>query len=357
MPVTNYLWDGDNLLRETDDTGAPTAEYTYSPERYGELISEHRDGTTYTHHYDAEGSTVALTNDTGSVTDTFAYTAWGEELSRTGTTPTAFRWVGRVGYYWDVETSEYQIRRRSYGPSVARWKSPDPLGFLGGSNFYVYVDSNPINQIDPSGLATLLKSPSSAKGAPWCEVSPSDNTPFGGVRDPINGLPAGNYGRTDPLSFTISCDCGCCDSRQCKYRMTCTIIAYFKIRICPYNFTKGARRDTVYGHEQDHLQQFLKVAEELKDVVTQVEDFYGCNTKSACQSLSAATTEGVGKFISSVIAQEEAHGREGGPGPGEGRAPTSRVPSFSDCTMPGPVPSVQPLPPCGSKWSVPQPLP
>ncbi len=67
MAVTKYVWLGDNILYETDGNDVVTVEYTYSPEPFGELISEYRNGTTYTHHYDAQGSTVALTNDAGTV--------------------------------------------------------------------------------------------------------------------------------------------------------------------------------------------------------------------------------------------------------------------------------------------------
>jgi YD repeat-containing protein len=42
-------------------------------------------------HYDAQGSTLAVTDDDQNVTDTFAYTAFGEVTERTGTTEVPFQ--------------------------------------------------------------------------------------------------------------------------------------------------------------------------------------------------------------------------------------------------------------------------
>lgn len=152
MALTKYVWDGDNILYETDDTNAVTAEYTYSPERYGRLIAETRDGVTYMHYYDAQGSTVGVTDDIGAVTDTFAYTAWGEESARTGTTPTPFRWIGQFGYYWDEELSQFHVRARPYGPPCGRWTTQDPLHLSDGPDPYLYVRNAPVSLYDPSGL-------------------------------------------------------------------------------------------------------------------------------------------------------------------------------------------------------------
>lgn len=41
---------------------------------------------------------------------------------------------------------------RYYDPVEGRFISPDPIGFLGGINPYVYTENNPINMIDPFGL-------------------------------------------------------------------------------------------------------------------------------------------------------------------------------------------------------------
>jgi len=151
MPVEHYIYDGQNVLEETDEFGALQASYTYEPEEYGELISQHRDGKTSYYHYDALGSTRQLTDETETVTDSYTYNAWGETIQQTGTTTNPFRWIGNVGYYWDEETQDYYVRARYYQPTIGRWMCIDPIGFVDGMNMYLYVKNQPQLSIDPSG--------------------------------------------------------------------------------------------------------------------------------------------------------------------------------------------------------------
>ena len=79
----------------------------------GEIIAEKRNGVRRLYVPDPLGSTVALLDNTQAQTDTFSYWPYGEEKSRTGTTPTPFRFgcFGRGSsmscnvWQW-VETSE-----------------------------------------------------------------------------------------------------------------------------------------------------------------------------------------------------------------------------------------------------------
>src|SRR5690606_8881437 len=92
MAVTHYTWDPefDCITKETDAAGAVTARYTQEPKLYGGLVSQHRSGASSFYHYDAIGTTRALTDSSQNVTDTAVYTAFGEKGTSTGTTANRF---------------------------------------------------------------------------------------------------------------------------------------------------------------------------------------------------------------------------------------------------------------------------
>jgi hypothetical protein len=131
MPETNFFWDplSDNILQERDESGTVAAEYTTEPGLYGNVISQNRGGVESQCHYDAIGSTLAVTDDNQNVTDTFAYTAFGEVTERTGTAEVPFQYIGQKGYYTDGLTGQIVARRRPYEPLRARWLAVDPLPF------------------------------------------------------------------------------------------------------------------------------------------------------------------------------------------------------------------------------------
>ena len=152
MGVKRFIWDevSDNVLLETDETDTVTARYSHRPERFGELISQERAGDTSYYHYDGNHSTCNLTDKDQTVTDTVFYTAYGEEVSHTGSTTNPFGYKGAVGYYTNTSTNDIYVRNRSYQPQIGRWLSKDPLGFVDGTSLYraYFVPGG----MDPIGL-------------------------------------------------------------------------------------------------------------------------------------------------------------------------------------------------------------
>ncbi|MEO6602107.1 MAG: RHS repeat-associated core domain-containing protein [Polyangiaceae bacterium] len=84
--------------------------------------------------------------------------------------------------------SNVTLGARDYDPVVGRWVSKDPIRFGGHqSNLYVYVNNDPVNRVDPSGL----ESPVDALLGPYfaAQDASSDaeqffHQPFGGVDGP-----------------------------------------------------------------------------------------------------------------------------------------------------------------------------
>lgn len=151
--VTNYVWDeastlGDVVL-ETDGAGATTASYVLGN---NSLISQTRGGAASYYLHDGQRSVRALTDANGAVTDTYAYTAFGEARSRTGTTVNPYQYTGQ---FLDQLTGLYNLRARYYDPALGRFLTRDTWE-TGTSdptelNRYAYTANNPINRADPNG--------------------------------------------------------------------------------------------------------------------------------------------------------------------------------------------------------------
>ena len=107
---------------------------------------------TRSYHYDQVGSTIALSDSTGTVTGRLEYTAYGVTSYTSGMVDTKFRYNGVAGVQTDLGTGLLQMRARWYSPSLGRFLSEDPIGFSGGSNWFAYADGNPISLSDPFGL-------------------------------------------------------------------------------------------------------------------------------------------------------------------------------------------------------------
>ena len=168
--MTRYIWDvvSDNVLMETDDAGETTAVYTQEPDRYGELISQHRDGQTSYYHFDGEGNTRALTDANQNIVETATYSAFGEVVEKTSSISNPFGYKGALGYYTNAETNDIYVRARTYEPSIGRWCSVDPLGHIDGLNVYSYAAQSPLSFADPSGLLKVVLGKRAATGSENC---------------------------------------------------------------------------------------------------------------------------------------------------------------------------------------------
>ena len=56
------------------------------------------------------------------------------------------------GQYWDRETNSHYNFNRDYLPGVGRYTQADPIGLMGGVNFFSYAFENPGVYFDYNGL-------------------------------------------------------------------------------------------------------------------------------------------------------------------------------------------------------------
>jgi RHS repeat-associated protein len=119
------------------------------------LIGQETGGEYTSYHFDFRGSTVALTDETAQVTERFQYSPYGLLLSG-DTSKTPFLFNGMYGVMTD-SNGLYYMRARFYSPEIRRFVNQDILlgEITDGQtlNRYAYVTGQPINYIDPFGLA------------------------------------------------------------------------------------------------------------------------------------------------------------------------------------------------------------
>ncbi len=93
----------------------------------GVIVHENRGGTERNYRPDTLGSTIALTDRT-TATDTWEYWPYGEVRTHSGSSQTAFTYVGTLGYCKFSSGSQMTyVRARMYMASRGRWATVDPL--------------------------------------------------------------------------------------------------------------------------------------------------------------------------------------------------------------------------------------
>lgn len=124
---------------------------------YGLGLLGEEEGEEYrVYHFDRRGSTIALTDMDGIVTDRYMYGTYGELLLHDGSSDIIFLYDGKDGVVTD-NNGLYYMRARYYSPELKRFINADILvGSIGEGdsvNRYAYVNGNPVSFVDPFGLS------------------------------------------------------------------------------------------------------------------------------------------------------------------------------------------------------------
>ncbi|HEY6369147.1 MAG TPA: RHS repeat-associated core domain-containing protein [Candidatus Sulfotelmatobacter sp.] len=146
-----FAYDEDNLIEETNASGAVVARYTQT-EQTDEPLAMLRSSTTSYYQADDLGSLSSLSNAAGALAQTYTFDSFGNQTASSGSLTNSFRYTGRD---FDTETNLYFYRARYYDPNAGRFLSEDPFGIRDNVDMYVYVRNNPVNFNDPFGLYKL----------------------------------------------------------------------------------------------------------------------------------------------------------------------------------------------------------
>lgn len=149
-----YVYDNNSIALEayTDSTGAVTKTWYTEGPGIDEHLALERKGSSYYYHADGLGSIIDITDAGRNIVQNYTYDSFGMVKPSTGFV-NSYTYTGRE---WDPQAGLYFYRARYYDPMEGRFISKDPIGFRGGGvNPYRYVENNPVNQIDPTGLLTI----------------------------------------------------------------------------------------------------------------------------------------------------------------------------------------------------------
>ena len=181
--TTNFLYDGLNLVQELTGGGTPTGNLLTGV-GIDEVFTRTDAGGTSTLLTDALGSTLALTDGSGTVQTSYTYDAFGATSASGATSTNPGQFTGRE----NDSTGLYFYRARFYNPQLQRFVSEDPLGFAGGLNLFTYAANQPTGFVDPLGLKPSpgLGDPPGGPGGSGPGGPGSPRGPGGGPPSPPN---------------------------------------------------------------------------------------------------------------------------------------------------------------------------
>lgn len=189
VPETHcrYLYDGDNEIGIVDDEGVTKQLRILGLGHGAEIgaavaieIADEAGVKTFAPIHNHLGSVVCLVDpDTQTPVELYRYSAFGKEhlydddgaLSTESNVGNPWRFSSK---HTDSKSGMVYFGKRYYDPSLGRWITKDPLGCPDGPNRYAYVNSNPVNAIDPYGLFSV--------GGLWQNVSATWNGCTGFVK-------------------------------------------------------------------------------------------------------------------------------------------------------------------------------
>ncbi len=121
---------------------------------------------------DALGSTIALSDQTGTLKTTYTYEPFGGSTAAGEKDENTFQFGGRE----HDGTGLVYYRARYVSPETHRFVSEDPLVFNDDGSRYVFVGNDPINYVDPSGLTRMIFDV--GKGRLWIDPERKGSKPY-----------------------------------------------------------------------------------------------------------------------------------------------------------------------------------
>jgi RHS repeat-associated protein len=156
-----YVYDGNNVIQERDGNNTVLVSYTRGTDLSGDfqdaggigglLARTDVNGSAF-YHADGNGNITMMIDSSGNQLAKYLYDSFGNTIGMWGTLAAVntYRFSSKE---IDTRSGLYYYDERYYDPNYQRWLNPDPIQEQSGFNLYEYVGNNPVNWIDPLGLA------------------------------------------------------------------------------------------------------------------------------------------------------------------------------------------------------------
>jgi RHS repeat-associated protein len=145
--ATRFFYDSANILQERNDDGSVGASFL--PGLRLDAMYGRTKGVVKTEYLtNKSGTTIGITDAAGNLVTCYSHEPYGKSTQTGAADDNSRAFTGRE----DDATGLLYYRARYYDPASGRFISEDPIGVFGGLNLYRYLDNDPINFTDPSGL-------------------------------------------------------------------------------------------------------------------------------------------------------------------------------------------------------------
>jgi RHS repeat-associated protein len=154
-----YLYQGLKEIGAYDAQGNSVELKVLSPKG---AVALELQGQVFAPLYDYLGNVVSLIKGDGTPYETYRYSAFGEEQLFDGNgqaiehSLNPWRYAGKRK---DDDIGLVYFGKRYYDPTISRWLTPDPAGFIDGMNLYAYVHNNPFKYNDLDGRFAIALVP------------------------------------------------------------------------------------------------------------------------------------------------------------------------------------------------------
>jgi len=163
--TTQFLYDGLNPVQELNSSNVATANLLTGL-NIDEFFSRTDSSGARSFLTDILGSTLALTDSSGTFQTQYTYEPFGNVTVSGPANGNSYQFTGRE----NDSAGLYFFRARYYSPTFQRFVSQDPIGFASGdASLYAYVLDRPTDFTDPFGTQEIFVDPPAEEGGSWLE--------------------------------------------------------------------------------------------------------------------------------------------------------------------------------------------